>query len=146
MDYLFLANTTSSIINNPDLKPQRTIDYEVGYKQALNQSSALTLSVFYRELRNLIQLIPVNYAYPVNYSMYGNIDFGTVKGLSLAYDLRRTGNVRLTANYTLQFADGTGSSSTSVVNLIQSGNPNLRTAIPLSFDVRHQIQTTFDFR
>jgi len=146
LDYLFLANTTSSIINNPDLKPQRTIDYEVGYKQALNQSSALTLSVFYRELRNLIQLIPVNYAYPVNYSMFGNIDFGTVKGLSLAYDLRRTGNVRLTANYTLQFADGTGSSSTSGVNLIQSGNPNLRTAIPLSFDVRHQIQTTFDFR
>lgn len=146
LDYLFLANTTSSIINNPDLKPQRTIDYEVGYKQALNQSSALTLSVFYRELRNLIQLIPVNYAYPVNYSMFGNIDFGTVKGLSLAYDLRRTGNVRMTANYTLQFADGTGSSSTSGVNLIQSGNPNLRTAIPLSFDVRHQIQTTFDFR
>ena len=146
LDYLFLANTTSSIINNPDLKPQRTIDYEVGYKQALNQSSALTLSVFYRELRNLVQLIPVNYAYPVNYSMYGNIDFGTVKGLSLAYDLRRTGNVRLTANYTLQFADGTGSSSSSGVNLLQAGNPNLRTAIPLSFDVRHQIQTTFDFR
>ncbi|MEX1190038.1 MAG: TonB-dependent receptor [Bacteroidia bacterium] len=146
LDYLFLANTTGNIINNPDLKPQRTIDYEVGYKQALNQSSALTLSVFYRELRNLIQLIPVNYAYPVNYSMFGNIDFGTVKGLSLAYDLRRTGNVRMTANYTLQFADGTGSSSTSGVNLIQSGNPNLRTAIPLSFDVRHQIQTTFDFR
>ena len=146
LDYLFLANTTSSIINNPDLKPQRTIDYEVGYKQALNQSSALTISAFYRELRNLIQLIPVNYAYPVNYSMYGNIDFGTVKGLSLAYDLRRTGNVRLTANYTLQFADGTGSSSTSGLNLIQSGNPNLRTAVPLSFDVRHQIQTTFDFR
>jgi outer membrane receptor protein involved in Fe transport len=146
IDYLFLANTTSSIINNPDLKPQRTIDYEVGYKQALNTSSALTFSVFYRELRNLIQLIPVAYAYPVDYSMFGNIDFGTVKGLSLAYDLRRTGNVRLTANYTLQFADGTGSSSTSGVNLIQSGNPNLRTAIPLSFDVRHQIQTTFDFR
>jgi outer membrane receptor protein involved in Fe transport len=81
------------------LKPQRTIDYEVGYKQALNQSSALTISAFYREMRNLIQVIPVNYAYPVNYTTFGNIDFGTVKGLSVAYDLRRTGNVRLTANY-----------------------------------------------
>jgi outer membrane receptor protein involved in Fe transport len=146
LDYLFLANTTGSTINNPDLKPQRTIDYEVGYKQALNQSSALTLSAFYREMRNLIQVIPVNYAYPVNYTTFGNIDFGTVKGLSLAYDLRRTGNVRLTANYTLQFADGTGSSSTTGVNLINSGQPNLRTAIPLDFDTRHQIQTTFDYR
>lgn len=146
LDYLFLANTTGSTINNPDLKPQRTIDYEVGYKQALNQSSAITISAFYRELRNLIQVIPVNYAYPVNYTTFGNIDFGTVKGLSVAYDLRRTGNIRLTANYTLQFADGTGSSSTTGVNLISSGQPNLRTAIPLDFDTRHQIQTTFDYR
>ena len=146
LDYLFLANTTGSTINNPDLKPQRTIDYEVGYKQALNQSSAITISAFYREMRNLIQVIPVNYAYPVNYTTFGNIDFGTVKGLSVAYDLRRTGNVRLTANYTLQFADGTGSSSTTGVNLINSGQPNLRTAIPLDFDTRHQIQTTLDYR
>jgi outer membrane receptor protein involved in Fe transport len=145
-DYLFIANNIGSVLNNPDLKPQRTIDYEVGFKQALNQSSAITISAFYRELRNLIQVIPVNYAYPVNYTTFGNIDFGTVKGLSIAYDLRRTGNVRLTANYTLQFADGTGSSSTAGLNLIQSGQPNLRTTLPLSFDTRHQIQTTFDFR
>lgn len=146
IDYLFIANNIGNVINNPDLKPQRTIDYEVGFKQALNTSSAITISAFYRELRNLIQVIPVNYAYPVNYTTFGNIDFGTVKGMSIAYDLRRTGNVRLTANYTLQFADGTGSSSSTGLNLIQSGQPNLRTTIPLSFDVRHQLQTTFDFR
>ncbi len=146
LEYFFIANNIGATVNNPDLKPQRTIDYEVGFKQALNTSSALTISAFYRELRNLIQVIPVNYAYPVNYTTYGNIDFGTVKGMSLAYDLRRTGNVRLTANYTLQFADGTGSSSSAGINLIQSGQPNLRTTIPLSFDVRHQFQATFDFR
>lgn len=146
LDYFFLANSIGNIVNNPDLKPQRTIDYEVGFKQALSQSSALTISAFYREMRNLIQVIPVNFAWPVTYTTMGNIDFGTVKGLSLAYDLRRTGNVRLTANYTLQFADGTGSSSTGAFNLLQSGQPNLRTTIPLSFDTRHQIQTTFDYR
>jgi hypothetical protein len=54
--------------------------------------------------------------------------------------------VRLTANYTLQFADGTGTSSGTGAFLINSGQPNLRTTLPLGFDVRHQIQTTFDFR
>ena len=146
LDYLFITNPNIGVLNNPDLKPQRTIDYEVGFKQALTSSSALTISAFYRELRNLIQVIPVTFAYPVNYRTFGNIDFGTVKGLSLAYDLRRTGNVRLTANYTLQFADGTGSSASTGLNLIRSGQPNLRTTLPLSFDTRHQIQTTFDFR
>lgn len=146
INYMFLAQSISSVMNNPNLQPQRTIDYEVGFKQVLTSSSALTISAFYREMRNLIQTIPINYAYPVNYTTYGNIDFGTVKGMSIAYDLRRTGNVRLTANYTLQFADGTGSSSTAGLNLILSGQPNLRTTLPLNFDVRHQIQTTFDFR
>ena len=32
--------------------------------------------------------------------------------MSINYDLRRTSNVNMTANYTLQFADGTGSSAT----------------------------------
>lgn len=146
IDYLFIANNVGNIINNPNLVPQRTIDYEVGFKQVLSQSSALTISAFYRELRNLIQVIPVNYAYPVNYITFGNIDFGTVKGLSVSYDLRRTGNVRLTANYTLQFAEGTGSSTTGGLNLLNSGQPNLRTTVPLNFDIRHQIQTTFDYR
>lgn len=146
INYYFLSRGISSLMNNPDLKPQRTIDYEVGFKQALTRSSAITISAFYRELRNLITVIPINYSYPVNYQTFGNLDFGTVKGLSVAYDLRRTGNVRLTANYTLQFADGTGTSSGTGAFLINSGQPNLRTTLPLGFDVRHQIQTTFDFR
>jgi len=151
IDYLFIANNIGNTLNNPDLQPQRTIDYEVGFKQALNQSSAITISAFYRELRNLIQVIPVNFAYPVNYTTFGNIDFGTVKGMSIAYDLRRTNNVRMGANYTLQFADGTGSSASTTQDaninaaLIQAGFPNLRTTLPLNFDVRHQIQVTFDY-
>lgn len=146
INYYFLSQGISSLMANPNLKPQRTIDYEVGFKQALTRSSALTISAFYREMRNLITVIPINFSYPVNYQTYGNMDFGTVKGISLAYDLRRTGNVRLTANYTLQFADGTGTSSGTGAFLINSGQPNLRTTLPLGFDVRHQIQTTFDFR
>jgi hypothetical protein len=85
-------------------------------------------------------------AWPVTYRTYDNLDFGTVKGLTLAYDLRRTGNVWLRASYTLQFADGTGSGPNTGINLINSGQPNLRNISPLDFDQRHRIQTTFDFR
>jgi hypothetical protein len=64
-------------------------------------------------------------------------DFGTVKGLSLIYDLRRTGNVRMLANYTLQFADGTGSGATSNVELTDTEQPNVRFIVPLDYDTRH---------
>ena len=92
------------------------------------------------------QAINIVGAYPVNYLSYGNIDFGTVKGFTVGYDLRRTGNVALRASYTLQFASGTGSSATEGVNLLISGQPNLRATIPLDFDQRHSLLGNLDFR
>ncbi|MDQ3100761.1 MAG: hypothetical protein M3R08_05200, partial [Bacteroidota bacterium] len=85
-------------------------------------------------------------AWPRDYRTYDNLDFGTVKGFSATFDLRRTGNIWIRAHYTLQFADGTGSGPTTGVNLINSGQPNLRTISPLDFDQRHRFQTTIDFR
>ena len=126
--------TNSNILTNPNMKPEKTIDYELGFKQKIGNTSALTLSSFYREMRDMQQAINIVGAYPVNYLSYGNIDFGTVKGFTVGYDLRRTGNVALRASYTLQFASGTGSSATEGVNLLISGQPNLRATIPLDFE------------
>jgi outer membrane receptor protein involved in Fe transport len=141
--YLYLAQ--AGTINNPDLKPSKTTDYELGFKQKLSESSALTLSGFYRELRDMVQIINVNNAYPTTYTSYGNKDFGTVKGLTASFDLRRTNNISLTASYTLQFADGTGSAFNSGANL-SATEPDLRTPIPLQFDQRHNIVTSIDYR
>jgi len=54
--------------------------------------------------------------------------------------------VQLTANYTLQFADGTGSSATSGQSLVSTGQPNLRSTIPLAYDQRHAISASVDYR
>lgn len=148
LQYYYIQNRVGLFNNNPDLKPQQTTDYEIGFTQTLTarKNSAITLSAFYREMRNMIQVVSVNYAYPVNYLTYGNIDFGTVKGFTVAYDLRRTGGVQLTASYTLQFADGTGSGATEAASLVSNGQPNLRTTVPLDFDQRHAIVCNIDYR
>jgi outer membrane receptor protein involved in Fe transport len=145
-DYFFLASGAIGRVNNPDLKPEKTTNYQLGFKQKLSNSSAMTLTSFYRELKDNIQLINVSFAYPVNYNTYDNVDFGTSKGFTVQYDLRRTNNIRINASYTLSFAEGTGSSSTSAGNLIALGQPNLRIPTALSFDQRHNIVTTFDYR
>ncbi|MBN4081668.1 carboxypeptidase regulatory-like domain-containing protein [bacterium AH-315-C07] len=133
-------------VQNPNLKPVRTIDYEVGFKQKLSSSSALTLSAFYKELKDLIQYVGLFGAYPQTYYTLDNLDFGTIKGFSVDFDLRRTGNIRLKASYTLQFADGTGSGATTAGTLVQAGLPNLRTPLPLRFDQRHNIVASVDYR
>lgn len=49
MSYLGL---TGDIVNNPDLQPTKTIDYELGFRQVLSKSSSLKIAAYYRELRD----------------------------------------------------------------------------------------------
>jgi hypothetical protein len=144
-DYLFLGQN-SNILNNPNLKPEKTIDFELGFQQALNSSSSLKLSAFYKENRDMVTIVNVEGAYPSDYKTWGNRDFGTVKGLTAAYDLRKTGNLTLRAAYTLQFAQSTGSDANSALNLINARAPNLRTIYPVSFDQRHVVTGSLDYR
>jgi len=146
IDYYFVTNRGTSMLNNPNLRPEKTIDYELGFQQKLTASSALSISGFYREFRDQIQSFRYTGAYPSTYYSYNNIDFGTVKGLTVTYDLRRTRNVRMRASYTLQFANGTGSDAETSRALIQSGQPNLRNLIPLDYDRRHAINLSLDYR
>lgn len=145
LDYYYIRNQ-NVVINNPNLRPETTIDYELGFQQVLSKRSSIKIAAFYREQRNQVALINYTGAYPETYQSWGNIDFGTIKGLTVSYDLRKTGNLWLRAAYTLQFAEGTGSDATSALNLVNSGQPNLRTIYPYSYDQRHAITATIDYR
>lgn len=145
VDYLFIE-ARNVLINNPDLRPEKTIDYELGFQQVLSKTSSIKISGYYKEMRDMIQVRAFPGAYPRQYRAFGNLDFGTVKGLSLTYDLRRTGNVRINASYNLQFADGTGSTTQTALALINAGLPNLRNINPLDFDQRHRIVMNLDYR
>lgn len=146
IDYLNIDNMQGETLNNPDLRPQKTIDYELGFQQKVGKTSSIKLSAFYREMRDMEQIRNIQGAYPVSYLTYDNIDFGTVKGLTVSYDLRRTGNVSLRASYTLQFAKGTGSDRSTALALVQAGQPNLRTINPLDFDRPHAFTFNLDYR
>lgn len=143
--YYYFDNIGGTI-NNPNLKPSKTIDYELGFQQVLSPTSSLKFVAFYREQRDMIQIYRFTGAYPKDYTSYNNIDFGTVKGMTIQYDLRRTGNTRISAYYTLQFANGTGSSTTTAAALVASGLPNLRTTFPYAWDRRHAFNVFFDYR
>ncbi|HQQ93340.1 MAG TPA: TonB-dependent receptor plug domain-containing protein [Bacteroidia bacterium] len=149
LEYYYLnATSTAPLITNPNQKMQRTIDYEFGFQQVLNErkNAMLRIAAFYKENRNLINQRTIVGAYPKNYIMYDNIDFSTVKGLSAEFDFRRSGGSRINLNYTLQFAEGSGSNTNSGANLASSGQPNLRVLMPLDFDQRHSFVLNYDYR
>ncbi|MEO1434875.1 MAG: carboxypeptidase-like regulatory domain-containing protein [Bacteroidota bacterium] len=146
LDYFFfeeLVNTGG--INNPNLRPEKTVDYEIGFQQRISNSSAIKMSIYYKEQRDMIQFRQFAFAHPVSvYNSFDNLDFSTTKGFTFSYDLRRTKGLRLVFNYTLQFADGTGSSSTSQRGVSSRGI--IRTIFPLNFDQRHTFNAIVDYR
>jgi hypothetical protein len=152
LDYYYYIDTRSTLtLPNPDLKPEQETNYEIGFKQAVSKSVFLSINGYYKEVRNLVELQRFNYAYPVTYTSYGNLDFSTVKGVIVGFDTRNSidhpfSGLNVSANYTLQFADGTGSGSTTAGDLLAAGYPNLRTIFPLDYDVRNQLKAVLDYR
>ena len=145
LSYMYMSQISS--VSNPNLKPERITNYELGFQQALNNSSAVSASAYYKETRDLIQLVQYAGADPNNnYYSYDNKDFRTIKGITLAYDLRQTKNIRINANYTLQYAEGTGLSGTTMTELIKEGYTTLKMLNPISDDRRHEFKANVDFR
>ncbi len=131
---------------NGSLKPSRKVDYEVGFQQKITDNSALNMSAYYNELRDMIQISTLSKVATVGqYDTYRNLDFGTVKGFNFTYDLRRVNNFEFQAAYTLQFADGTGSDPNSQSGLTSKGI-NIRNIFPFSYDERHRFAFTADYR
>lgn len=145
LDYFYFQERTG-VRNNPNLRPERTVDYEVGFQQKLSNSSAIKIAAYYKEMRDMIQFRTFLFvAEPIiQYDTYDNLDFGTVKGFTFQYDLRRTGNISMNIAYTLQFADGTGSDANSSRGLSNQGLQ--RVLYPLNFDERHRFNVSLDYR
>lgn len=144
-DYYNFREITASggIINNPNLKPERTINYEVGFQQALTRFSKMKVSMVYKEERDLIQVQQYINAYPNTYSTFGNDDFSTTKAFKLEYETLRHKNLRIIANYALQFSEGTGSNPISSTGVAAQ---ELKYVFALDFDQRHTFYANIDYR
>ncbi|MFQ6673168.1 MAG: carboxypeptidase-like regulatory domain-containing protein [Fidelibacterota bacterium] len=139
--------TTSS---NPELEPVKTTAYEIGFKQLLTENASIDLTLFYKQMSGYVQIRNVGdeqrTPYPVVYAIYVNGDYGTVKGLSFSFNLRRTRYLQVNAGYTLSWAGGTGSNSFRQFTIAwQDGNPPTYIS-PLEFDQRHTGNLSLDFR
>ena len=149
-DYMYLTQNTGAI-GNPNLRPEKTFDYEFGFTQTLSKYSVISIAGTYKERKDQIQLRPYLYAWPQTYYTFGNRDFSTTKGFYLKYDLRRVNRLRMNINYTLQFVEGTGSNSGSsggglLQTFVAAQFPNLRYIMPLDYDSRHIINASVDYR
>ena len=75
---------------NPDLKPEETIQYELGLQQQILSDYKIDVTAFYRDVRNWVTTSGVitTYIPGATYAMHVNRDYSNVRGVTLSLGKR----------------------------------------------------------
>lgn len=117
-----IANTT---IGNPNLKPEKTIQYEIGVQQELNTALSMELSVFYKDIRDLLGVELLTLSNATTFRRYINKEYGSSSGLTFALNYRSPdGKLSAGLDYTYMVAKGTSSSPEAALDVQILSGPN----------------------
>jgi outer membrane receptor for ferrienterochelin and colicin len=137
-------------MGNPDLKPQKTVMYEIGLQQQLTDNIGIDLTLFYRDVRDWIGTTPLidTYRAQVRYSQYENKDYSNVRGVTLKVEKRFANNYSIRADYSFQKAEGTYSDPQDAYNDATSNRAPVLALLPMNWDQTHTLnaQLIYDFR
>lgn len=131
-------------VQDGSIASEETIQYEVGFRQLLGSNAAMNISLFYKNIKGLVNRKLSFFQRVVNGEMRtyihpSNSDFGTTKGLAFSLDVTRLNYFSLSLQYTFAIAEGTGSSTgssqTAVFRNLNAEAPKV--IAPLDFDQRH---------
>lgn len=134
-------------IGNADLEPQQTIMYEIGLQQALTDELGITVTGYYKDVRNLLAAeIYIKNEFR-KFSRLINKDYGSVKGVTLSLEKRFNNNIGASLDYTFQIAKGSASDPNAAFNNAQANPPveANKQLVPLDWDRTHSLNFTFTF-
>ena len=133
-------------VGSPNLEPETITQYEVGISQQLGNLTSLEITAYYKDVKDLTQIYHQT-STPKAWDYYSNIDYGTIKGMDVNLSMRRTRGMSLDLKYSLSYASGTGSYSSSTYNIAwKDPNGVPKQTNPLDYDQRHSIIGIFDLR
>lgn len=143
-----VAKTSSNaFIANADLKPQKTVMYELGLQQQLTEDIGFDLTLFYRDIRDWIgSSTPIDtYIKSVSYFTYVNKDYSNVRGVTFSLNKRYSNYLEAAVDYTFMVAEGTASNPQDEYNDILSNEAPRIQIIPLGWDQRHTLNGHISF-
>jgi len=131
------------VLGNPDVKPEQTVQYELGYKYSLSDQLGFDLSGFYKDIRNLLGTEFASTYNDAEYARMTNVDFGNVIGFTVTLDQRQVaGPISATLDYTFQQAEGNSSDPRETATRAENGQDPRPRQIPLNWDQRHTLNVT----
>jgi outer membrane receptor protein involved in Fe transport len=141
-----------NFIPNPagfGLDPERTTQYEIGFRQQISDFGAFDITGYYKDIKGQIQIRRITVASGAEAGSYNalvNGDFVTTKGVELSFRLRRTNRIQAQISYTFADAKGTGSSPNSSVSALENITQLPTVISPLDFNNAHRGSFNIDYR
>ncbi len=136
----FIGNS----IGNADLQPQQTTMYEIGLQQELAPNLGITVTGYYKDIRNLLGIqIHIKNDFK-KFGEYVNRDYGAVQGFTISLERRLTNGFGANVDYTYQIAKGNASDPNDDFNRVQANPPVEinKQLVPLNWDRRHSLNLT----
>ena len=131
-----------NVLGNPDVSPESTVQYEIGYKHALSVDLGGDITVFYKNVRNLLGVEFISTYNDAEYARLTNVDFGDVLGFTVALDHRALGPASVSLDYTWQRALGNASDPRETATRAEAGEDPRPRLVPFNWDQRHTLNLT----
>ncbi len=136
------------LIGNANLNPEKTINGEIGLKQQLTPSTALELTAYFRDIRDLAGSATDPIVIEGTSARYGrlvNSDFGFIRGVVLRLDQRVGSGFFLNADYTYQVAKTNASDPDQAYNAAAAKGQLEQQILPTNWDQRHTANLSMSY-
>ncbi len=131
---------------NPDVESEKTVQYEIGYRQAVTPKIGIDATTFYKDIRNLLGVEFISTYNDAEYAHLTNVDFGDVVGITLAMDFIDLGPLTIALDYTWEEAIGNSSDPRETATRAEAGEDPRPRLVPFNWDQRHTFNSTITVR
>lgn len=139
--FLVGPNDYTTVMGNAEMKAEKTVTYEVGLWQELARGVGLEVSLFYRDIYNLLSTKIISTYNQIEYGLYSNKDYGNARGLEVKFDVQ-SGPISSWVNYTLQYTRGNADNPQQAFSRSGDSMDPVNRLIPMSWDQRHTFNAT----
>jgi len=127
---------------NPNLGFESAVQYEFSLRTRPTPATSIRANLYVKRLDGLVASVPLGL--DPDSAVFGNGDFGTVKGLELLFERDLAGGWGIRVNYTLQDAIATSTNAFLILRRVRLGTIGdtifpARVQFPLDYDRRHSI-------
>ncbi|MBN2414563.1 TonB-dependent receptor [bacterium] len=134
----------ATTMGNAQIKPEKTIQYEIGLWQQLMEGMGMEVALYYRDIYDMLSAKVITTFNQIEYGLYSNKDYGNAKGLELKFDFVR-GSFSSYLNYTLQYTRGNADNPLQTFTRAGNSMDPIPRLIPMSWDQRHTFNLTIGY-